>query len=204
MATGAVRAATLPSATETTSEGESTQQDAAQPEAGVPAETQDNPSGKEPANAPVAKQGGSQPAAQGPAGRPFGSTRPGKYRYRHTSTNQDGEDQTRESSVIIEDGAKSPESLRQLIKPEPSQEQRDSGFGNFRQEIEWRAEGVYEIGSKGTTPQGEAGCNWQPPRLSVRLPLKVGQEWKSDSTCTTTVTYQGQQQTFKNHTVSSA
>lgn len=204
LTTGIVRAASLTTSTETESGADSAKQNASQPESGAGEESQQNPSGEAPANAPAAKQGGGTQSAQGPAGRPYGSTRPGKYRYRTTSTNTEGEKQTRESGVTIEDGSKTPQALRQIIKPETTQEQRESGFGGFQQEIEWRADGLYEIGNKGTTPQGETGCNWDPPRLSLRLPLKVGLEWKSDSSCTSTVTYQGQQQTFKNHTVTSS
>jgi hypothetical protein len=200
MTTGVVRAASAPSTkTEAKSDAAGTEP-AEQQKGSAPSEQAGS---TEPGGAAPEKKSGSGAATttKAPEGRPFGSTRPGKYRYRSTSTDDKGEKQTRETQSTIADISKDADSLRQSVT---SNFGSGENSGESSQEVEWKADGLYAIGFKSKTPQGEFGCNWEPPRLTIKTPLKEGLEWKTDSTCTTTTTFQGQSRTQKTHLISSA
>ncbi|MBA3652784.1 MAG: hypothetical protein H0W70_01170 [Actinobacteria bacterium] len=62
------------------------------------------------------------------------------------------------------------------------------GSGNtLANEEAWSADAMRVSSSRIASPQGTVDCTWQPALLAFQFPLDVGKTWKTDSTCTTTV-----------------
>ncbi len=51
------------------------------------------------------------------------------------------------------------------------------------QDKAWRLDGIYDIAETFVFQSGTQTCEWKPARLAIRLPLRVGSTWKSESTC---------------------
>jgi hypothetical protein len=122
------------------------------------------------------------------AARPFGSPAPGKYRFKLTTSMSGKEPSSREVKAEVMDVSSNPTELRQKVFFTT-----DEGGGE-REEV-WQAGGMMVLSESLETRGQKFQCDWEPDILELKLPLKVGQEWNTDSSCT----MQGQGVTAQRH-----
>lgn len=115
-------------------------------------------------------------AATGDPGRAQ-PTKVGTYTYDNTI---DGS--TSEGTMTVEAKAGSADETRQTQTLKGEQ-------GSLKNEVFWRADGVYLASSAGSNGGIGGECNWEPDLLTLRLPVAKGTSWTADSACSGTSPY---------------
>lgn len=145
--------------------------DAATGEGSTPGSTAKQPT----TTTKLATSGGtSAPQEQPSSGEPAQPqpTKAGSYTYEMTV---DGE--TSEASYLVEPAQGGAGETRQVHTLKTTQ-------GDVRNDLIWRADGLYLDKISGSGGQGMSGeCDWQPDVLVRKIPLKVGVGWVADSGC---------------------
>ena len=120
---------------------------------------------------------------------PVTSTPPGTYVYT-ASAQSDRQSSTTTLNETVVDESNTNGELRQSVTDKSS----DNSL-NARQEVSWRAVGLYLRSMDFTFGGAPITCNFVSPVLELALPLAVGKQWPVQGMCT--VSYSGAQDTVK-------
>ena len=151
---------------------------------------------------PVAAEGG-EPAGGEAAARGIPAPRPGTYRFKQTTKSRSEftsttfvNEETEEVERRIERVSESPGQIvdRRHVPSRVTSSGDDGSKSESRsyEERVWRPDGeslAREVHhSTNTAPDGskseeESECDWQPDRLQLVFPLRVGLEWSWESSC---------------------
>ena len=104
---------------------------------------------------------------------------PGTYLYTFSNTvdpSLNGNNERKVEEVAPENGV-----------PRRRTTQRDAQGNTLVNDEVWASDAVRVTASHIGSPQGSVDCTWQPPLLALQLPLAIGKTWKTESSCTTTV-----------------